>query len=59
MAHSDLYLHYRERIREANHPLDFDRIIDSAFRDYVQNHLTEKEYGRIYFACIARNNQLD
>lgn len=56
---ADLYLRYRERIREAIRPLDFERIIASAYRDYVQNYLTEKEYGRIYFACIVRNNKLD
>lgn len=55
---SDLYLHYRSRVADADTPNDFDRIIESAFNDYVKGRLTDTEYGRIYFACIAKHNTL-
>lgn len=56
MPRSDLYAHYQAQAREAITLADFDRIIESAYRDYVTNRLTDTEYGRIYFACIARQN---
>lgn len=55
---SDLYLHYREQVREANFPSDFNHIIESAFRDYVEGRITDKEYGKIYFACTSRMNEI-
>lgn len=58
MAYSDLYDYYRQQASEANTIADFDQIIASAYRDYVSDRLTEKEYGRIYFACIARQNKI-
>lgn len=58
MAQSDLYLHYKEKAREASTLKDFDRIIESAFNDYMRFRLTDAEYGRIYFACIARQNEI-
>lgn len=56
MPRSDLYAHYQQQAREANTLSDFDRIIESAYRDYVTGRLSDAEYGKIYFACIARQN---
>lgn len=55
---NNLYLHYKHLIAEANHVVDFDHIIESAFRDYIKDNLNDTEYGKIYFACVARQNKL-
>lgn len=55
---NNLYLHYKTLVSEANHPSDFDRIIESAFRDYIRDNLNDTEYSKIYFACVARQNKL-
>lgn len=58
MPKSDLYLHYKSRLTECATMTDFDRVIESAFNDYMKDRLTEKEYGNIYFACVAKQNVL-
>lgn len=55
---NELYLHYKSRVSEANHAADFDHIIESAFRDYINDNLNDTEYGKIYFACVDRQNKL-
>ena len=53
---SDLYLHYKAALLDAATQKDFDRVIQSAFNDYMRGRLDENEYGRIYFAAIAKCN---
>lgn len=55
---NELYLHYKGQVREAVTPADFDHIIESAFQSYIKDGLNDKEYGRIYFACVARQNKM-
>lgn len=58
MRKSDLYLHYKSLVKDACLLSEFDRIIESAFNDYMKDNLTDVEYSRIYFACVARQNVL-
>lgn len=58
MPKSDLYLHYKSQLAECATMTDFDRIIESSFNDYMKGRLTDKEYGNIYFACVAKQNVL-
>lgn len=58
MPKNELYLHYKDQVREAVTPADFDHIIESAFQSYIKDGLNDTEYGRIYFACVARQNKM-
>lgn len=58
MSFNDLYLHYKSLVHDACSTRDFDRIIESAFNDYLKGRMTDTEYGKIYFACIAKCNTL-
>ena len=58
MPFSDLYLHYKSQLSECSTMTDFDHIIESSFNDYMKNRLTDTEYGKIYFACVAKQNDI-
>lgn len=53
---SDLYLHYKSQLTDCATMTDFDRIIESSFNDFVKGRLTEAEYSKIYFSCVAKCN---
>lgn len=53
---SDLYLHYKSQLADCVTVTDFDRVIEASFNDYVKGRLTDKEYGNIYFAAVAKQN---
>lgn len=53
-----VYSQYRDRVANATRAYEFDKIIDAAYRDYIGYKLTDLEYGKIYFACIARSNNI-
>lgn len=54
---SDLYLHYRQQLKEGVTKAEADHIIASAFSDCMRGYITETEYGKIYFAAIAIINE--
>lgn len=53
---SDLYLHYKSQLTDCVTMVDFDRVIESSFNDYLKGRLTDSEYSKIYFACCAKQN---
>lgn len=58
MPKSDLYLHYKYLLTECVTMTDFDHVIESSFNDYMKDRLTDAEYGKIYFACVAKQNTI-
>ena len=59
MSKSELFLHLREQIRDAQTVSDCDHIIETAYSEYIKDNLSGDEYGKIYFAAIRRINEIE
>ncbi len=49
-----LYLHLREQVQEAQLQSELDAIIGTAYSEYMKDCLSDTEYGKIYFAAVAK-----
>jgi len=54
---SDLYLHYRQQLKEGVTKAEADHIIASACSDCTKGYISDIEYGKIYFAAVAIINE--